>query len=32
MKNVFFHHIGLKLISLGLAVITWYYVHHELIK
>lgn len=27
MKNFFTHNIGLKMIALGLAVITWIYAH-----
>jgi len=32
MKNLLSHNIGLKLIALGLAIITWIYVNGELIK
>jgi len=32
MKSFFTHNIGLKLIALGLAIITWIYVNGELIK
>lgn len=32
MKKVIFHNMGLKLIALGLAIITWIYVNGELIK
>jgi hypothetical protein len=32
MKNFFFHSFTLKLISLGLAIIVWFYVSRELIK
>ena len=32
MKNKSFHKLGLKLIALALAVITWFYVNGELVK
>jgi len=32
MKNLLLHNLGLKLIALGLAIITWIYVNGELIK
>jgi len=32
MKNFIYHNLALKLISLGLAIITWIYVNGELIK
>jgi len=32
MKNFFTNNLGLKLIALGLAIITWIYVNGELIK
>jgi len=32
MKNLIFHNFTLKLISLGLAIIVWFYVSRELIK
>ena len=32
MKNLLTHNIALKLIALGLAVITWIYVHGEIIR
>lgn len=32
MKAWFTHNLGLKLIALGLAVITWIYVNGELLK
>ena len=32
MKNFLTHNLGLKLIALGLAVITWIYVNGELLK
>jgi len=32
MKNPLSHNIGLKLIAIGLAIITWIYVNGELIK
>jgi hypothetical protein len=32
MKNFIFHNLTLKLISLGLAIIVWFYVSRELIK
>ena len=32
MKNLFTHNLTLKLISLGLAIIVWFYVSRELIK
>jgi len=32
MKNFFTNNLGLKLIALGLAIITWVYVNGELIK
>lgn len=32
MKKWFTHNLGLKLIALGLAVVTWIYVNGELVK
>jgi len=32
MKNLLLHNLGLKLIALGLAIVTWIYVNGELIK
>jgi len=32
MKSFFTNNLGLKLIALGLAIITWIYVNGELIK
>lgn len=32
MKQILSHNLTLKLIALGLAIITWIYVHGELIK
>jgi len=32
MKKLLLHNIGLKLIALGLALITWIYVNGELLK
>lgn len=32
MKNLFTHKLGLKLVALALAIITWIYVNGELIK
>ena len=32
MKDKNFHKLGLKLIALALAVITWFYVNGELVK
>jgi hypothetical protein len=32
MKNFIFHNLTLKLISLALAIIVWFYVSRELIK
>jgi len=32
MKNIITHNIALKLISLGLAIIVWFYISRELIK
>ena len=32
MKNWIIHNLGLKLIALGLAIITWIYVNGELLK
>lgn len=32
MKEIITHNLGLKLIALGLAVITWIYINGEIIK
>ena len=32
MKKILFHNIALKIIALGLAIITWIYVNGELSK
>ena len=32
MKNWFTHNLVLKLVALGLAIITWLYVNNELLK
>lgn len=32
MKNFFTEHLALKIVALGLAIITWYYVNGELLK
>ncbi len=32
MKKWFTHNLGLKLIALGLAIITWIYVNGEILK
>jgi hypothetical protein len=32
MKNFFLHNLSLKIVSLGLAVITWIYVNGEILK
>ncbi len=32
IKNFFTYNIGLKLIALGLAIVTWLYVNGELVK
>lgn len=32
IKRVFTHNLGLKLLALGLAIITWIYVNNELLK
>ncbi len=32
MKEKLLYNLGLKLIALGLAIITWIYVHGELVK
>jgi len=32
MKRLLTHNWGLKLVSLGLAIITWIYVNNELVK
>ena len=31
MKNIFLHNLWLKIISLGLALITWIYINGEII-
>lgn len=32
IKELFFKNITLKLVSLGLAILTWFYVNEELIR
>jgi len=32
MKHFFLHNLSLKIVSLGLAVITWIYVNGEILK
>jgi hypothetical protein len=32
MKNLLLHNLSLKIVSLGLAVITWIYVNGEILK